>query len=420
MALSPEARAVEAVLIVAVEPVPAGPAGRAARAAGRADRPAVRRAGRVVPDRGPGLRGGPDRRRLPHPDPSRPGPLRRAVRQRGCVVAAVGRRPRDPGHRGLQAAGVPGPDRRPPRGQRRRGGPPARAPGLHRRRRSGGRARARPSSTPPPTPSWSGSGSTGSTSCRRSRTCFRGPRPWPSWRSRCARSAMADRAAGTAVHRATGCRRSWPGSGVGSRRVCEELIVDGRVTVNGEVPVLGRRVDPAVDRVELDGVPLPVQPGLVHYLVNKPAGVVSTAEDTHGRPTVVSLVPDEPRVFPVGPPGHGLRGPAHPHQRRRADPPAHPPLVRGAQGVPGPGGGGAHRRSRSAGSARASTSTTGRRRRPGWRWWPRPCCAWSSTRDATGRSGGCARPSAIRWSAWSGPASGRSPTRRWARGPTGP
>ncbi len=88
--------------------------------------------------------------------------------------------------------------------------------------------------------------------------------------------------------------------GVGSRRVCEELIVDGRVTVNGSVPILGRRVDPAVDRVELDGVPLPIQPGLVHYLVNKPAGVVSTAEDTHGRTTVVSLVPDQPRVFPVG------------------------------------------------------------------------------------------------------------------------
>ena len=88
--------------------------------------------------------------------------------------------------------------------------------------------------------------------------------------------------------------------GVGSRRVCEELIVDGRVTVNGEVPVLGRRVDAEVDRVELDGVPLPVRPGLVHYLVNKPTGVVSTAEDTHGRPTVVALVPDDPRVFPVG------------------------------------------------------------------------------------------------------------------------
>ncbi len=88
--------------------------------------------------------------------------------------------------------------------------------------------------------------------------------------------------------------------GVGSRRVCEDLIVAGRVTVNGAVPVLGRRVDPEVDRVELDGVPLPVKPGLVHYLVNKPTGVISTAGDTHDRPTVLSLVPDTTRVFPVG------------------------------------------------------------------------------------------------------------------------
>jgi 23S rRNA pseudouridine2605 synthase len=88
--------------------------------------------------------------------------------------------------------------------------------------------------------------------------------------------------------------------GLGSRRVCEELIVEGRVTVNGEIPVLGRRVDIAVDRVELDGVPLPVLPGLVHYLVNKPPGVVTTADDPQGRPTVVDLVPAEPRVFAVG------------------------------------------------------------------------------------------------------------------------
>jgi 23S rRNA pseudouridine2605 synthase len=88
--------------------------------------------------------------------------------------------------------------------------------------------------------------------------------------------------------------------GLGSRRVCEELIVEGRVTVNGEIPVLGRRVDINVDRVELDGVPLPVLPGLVHYLVNKPPGVVTTAEDPQGRPTVVDLVPAEPRVFAVG------------------------------------------------------------------------------------------------------------------------
>jgi 23S rRNA pseudouridine2605 synthase len=88
--------------------------------------------------------------------------------------------------------------------------------------------------------------------------------------------------------------------GLGSRRACENLITARRITVNGEVPVLGRRIDPAVDEVELDGVPLPVIPGLVHYVLNKPAGVVSTAEDTHGRTTVVELVPDDPRVFPVG------------------------------------------------------------------------------------------------------------------------
>ena len=88
--------------------------------------------------------------------------------------------------------------------------------------------------------------------------------------------------------------------GLGSRRACENLITARRITVNGEVPVLGRRIDPMVDEVELDGVPLPVLPGLVHYVLNKPAGVVSTAEDTHGRPTVVELVPDDPRVFPVG------------------------------------------------------------------------------------------------------------------------
>jgi 23S rRNA pseudouridine2605 synthase len=88
--------------------------------------------------------------------------------------------------------------------------------------------------------------------------------------------------------------------GLGSRRACEELIAEGLVTVNGEVAVLGRRVDPATDRIEVDGVPVSVQPGLVHYLLNKPRGVVTTAADPQGRPTVVSLVPPEPRVFPVG------------------------------------------------------------------------------------------------------------------------
>jgi 23S rRNA pseudouridine2605 synthase len=89
-------------------------------------------------------------------------------------------------------------------------------------------------------------------------------------------------------------------AGFGSRRVCEDLIADGHVTVNGEVAELGRRVDIEHDRVEVDGVPIGVRPGLVYYLLNKPRGVVTTASDPQGRRTVVDLVPDDPRVFPVG------------------------------------------------------------------------------------------------------------------------
>ena len=90
------------------------------------------------------------------------------------------------------------------------------------------------------------------------------------------------------------------GAGLGSRRACEVLIEEERVTVNGEVAVLGRRVDPAADRIEVDDLRVPVRPGLVSYLLNKPRGVVSTASDPQGRATVLQLLPPEPRVFPVG------------------------------------------------------------------------------------------------------------------------
>ena len=89
-------------------------------------------------------------------------------------------------------------------------------------------------------------------------------------------------------------------AGLGSRRACEELIAQGRVTVNREVATLGRRVNTEHDRVEVDGNPIGVRPGLVHYLLNKPRGMVTTASDPHGRPTVVDLFPEAPRVFPVG------------------------------------------------------------------------------------------------------------------------
>jgi 23S rRNA pseudouridine2605 synthase len=89
-------------------------------------------------------------------------------------------------------------------------------------------------------------------------------------------------------------------AGFGSRRVCEELILDGRVTVDGEVADIGRRADPEHDRIAVDGVTVGTASDLVHYLLNKPRGVVTTASDPQGRPTVVELVPREPRVFPVG------------------------------------------------------------------------------------------------------------------------
>ena len=89
-------------------------------------------------------------------------------------------------------------------------------------------------------------------------------------------------------------------AGVASRRVCEDLIAEGRIRVNGEVADLGRRVHPDRDVIEIDGGLVPLAPGLVYYVLHKPVGVVTTAADTHGRPIVVDLVPAEPRVFPVG------------------------------------------------------------------------------------------------------------------------
>ena len=89
-------------------------------------------------------------------------------------------------------------------------------------------------------------------------------------------------------------------AGFGSRRAAEDLIAGGRVAVNGTTAILGARVDPEHDRVEVDGIPISLRRGLVYYLLNKPRGVVTTAADPQGRQTVLDLVPVEPRVFPVG------------------------------------------------------------------------------------------------------------------------
>ena len=88
-------------------------------------------------------------------------------------------------------------------------------------------------------------------------------------------------------------------AGVASRRKADELIKAGRVTVNGEPGQLNTFVS-GRDRVELDGRPLEKQ-RLAYLLLHKPAGVVTTASDPQGRPTVVELVADhETRVVPVG------------------------------------------------------------------------------------------------------------------------
>jgi 23S rRNA pseudouridine2605 synthase len=87
--------------------------------------------------------------------------------------------------------------------------------------------------------------------------------------------------------------------GVASRRAAERLIAEGRVTVAGEVVRDPARDVGEGDRVALDGRVVRPEPREV-WAVNKPAGVVSTARDTHGRPTVVELVPSSRRLYPVG------------------------------------------------------------------------------------------------------------------------
>ena len=89
-------------------------------------------------------------------------------------------------------------------------------------------------------------------------------------------------------------------AGITSRRKADELIEEGRVKVNGEVlTVQGYHVQEG-DIVEVDGVRAVPEQKKVYYLLNKPAGYVTSTEDKEGRPVVTDLVPDEIRVFPVG------------------------------------------------------------------------------------------------------------------------
>lgn len=91
------------------------------------------------------------------------------------------------------------------------------------------------------------------------------------------------------------------GAGICSRRQAEKLILAGRVKVDGQIiRELGVKADPARQRIEFDGRPLP-KPSLVCYLLNKPRGYVTTMKDPQGRPIVSALMKGvKERVFPVG------------------------------------------------------------------------------------------------------------------------
>lgn len=89
--------------------------------------------------------------------------------------------------------------------------------------------------------------------------------------------------------------------GIASRRKAEELIIEGRVTINGKVAVIGMKTDPSRDHVKVDGKLLTMPEKKVYYVFNKPRGVVTSLGDPEGRPSVQDFLRGiRERVYPVG------------------------------------------------------------------------------------------------------------------------
>lgn len=88
-------------------------------------------------------------------------------------------------------------------------------------------------------------------------------------------------------------------AGYGSRRACEEFIIEGRVRVNGQLAQLGQKADPAVDRITVDGKALPKTEQPVYIALYKPRNVISASEDQE-RKTVRDLIPVDGHLYPVG------------------------------------------------------------------------------------------------------------------------
>ena len=96
-------------------------------------------------------------------------------------------------------------------------------------------------------------------------------------------------------------QRALARAGFGSRRACEQLIAEGRVTVDGVVATLGDKMDVTVAAVRVDGLEVNLDPDVRYYALHKPPGVVTTMRDPQGRPDIRAFLPaDGPRVFPVG------------------------------------------------------------------------------------------------------------------------